>query len=86
MEAAVENEVNGIDAQCYGACVCGTCHVYVSEDWSSRVGVCSEWEREVLAGLPLSAENSRLSCQILMHDDLDGLTIYLPLFQGDGVT
>ena len=84
MEAAVANGVAGIEAQCYGACICGTCHVYVHEAWREKVGDRSEWEGEILAGLPLACENSRLSCQIPLREDLDGLIVLLPVFQGEG--
>lgn len=84
MEAAVANNVIGIEAQCYGACNCGTCHVYVDAAWIGHVGERSFWEGEVLDTLPLARGDSRLSCQILMRDELDGLTVHLPEYQGEG--
>jgi 2Fe-2S ferredoxin len=84
MEAAVANNVSGIEAQCYGACVCGTCHVYVDPLWAKRVGGPSDWEGQVLDTLPLLRENSRLSCQIPLREELDGLIVHLPKYQGEG--
>jgi ferredoxin, 2Fe-2S len=84
MEAAVANGVVGIEAQCYGACVCGTCHVYIEASWAERAGRGSDWEAEVLATLPLARSDSRLSCQIAMRDELSGLVVLLPEFQGLG--
>jgi 2Fe-2S ferredoxin len=81
MEAAVANNVHGIEAQCYGACNCGTCHVFVDPTWREKLGIMSEPERELLASLPLASEASRLSCQITLRDDLDGLVLHLPEYQ-----
>lgn len=78
MEAAVENEIQGIEAQCYGAGVCGTCHVYVDEAWLAATGEKSGWEQDMLAALPLARANSRLSCQIVLSDRIDGAQVYLP--------
>ena len=72
MEAAVENEVTGIEAQCYGAGVCGTCHVFVDKAWLGKTGQKSDWEQDMLDALPLSRPNSRLSCQIVLSDAIDG--------------
>jgi ferredoxin, 2Fe-2S len=82
MEAAVANDVRGIEAQCYGACNCGTCHVFVDPMWREKLGHMSEPERELLASLPFVNEASRLACQITLRDDLDGLVLRLPAFQG----
>ncbi len=78
MEAAVENEITGIEAQCYGAAVCGTCHVFVGEEWFERTGNKGEWEQAMLDALPLARANSRLSCQIVLSDRLDGAHFVLP--------
>ena len=78
MEAAVEHEVAGIEAQCYGAAVCGTCHVYVAEEWLEATGSKGEWEQAMLDALPLARPNSRLSCQIVLIDRLDGAEFVLP--------
>lgn len=78
MEAAVEKEVQGIEAQCYGAGVCGTCHVYVDEDWFALTGAKSDWEQDMLDALPLSRATSRLSCQIVLSQAIDGAHFTLP--------
>ena len=83
MEAAINAGVPGIEAECYGACNCGTCHVYVDSTWQSEVGKRGEWEGEVVATLSLARDNSRLSCQILMREALNGLVVRIPDFQGD---
>ena len=78
MEAAVENEISGIEAQCYGAAVCGTCHVYVEERWFEATGSKGEWEQAMLEALPLARPGSRLACQIVLSDQLDGAEFELP--------
>ncbi len=78
MEAAVENEITGIEAQCYGAAVCGTCHVYVGPQWLEAAGEKSEWEQAMLDALPLARAESRLSCQIVLSDRIDGAGFILP--------
>ena len=78
MEAAVEKEIQGIEAQCYGAGVCGTCHVYVEDEWFAATGAKSDWEQAMLDALPLSRPNSRLSCQITLSDAIDGARFGLP--------
>jgi 2Fe-2S ferredoxin len=83
MEAAIDNNIAGIEAECYGACNCGTCHVYVDAVWRDKVGAPNEWEGEVLSTLDLRRENSRLSCQISVRDDLNGLVVHLPARQGN---
>jgi len=82
MEAAIAANVPGIEAECYGACNCGTCHVFIDAQWLEAAGPRGEWEGEVLNTLPLVRDNSRLSCQVTMRDDLDGLTVRLPPYQG----
>ena len=82
MEAAIGANIGGIEAECYGASICGTCHVYVDPAWHAAVGPRNEWEGEVLETLPLQRENSRLSCQIIVRENLDGLVVHLPDFQG----
>jgi len=78
MEAAVEHEVTGIEAQCYGAGVCGTCHVIVTPEWFERTGAKSDWEQAMLDALPLARPTSRLSCQIVLSDHIDGAEFILP--------
>ncbi len=78
MEAAVKNMVPGIDADCGGACACATCHVYVEPDWLEAVGERSEMEEDMLDFAFDVRDSSRLSCQIKVSDDLDGLTVRVP--------
>lgn len=78
MEAAIKNDVPGIEAECGGACACATCHVYVDEAWREKVGEPSPMEEDMLDfGFDVRA-NSRLSCQIKVTDDLDGLVVSIP--------
>ncbi len=78
MEAAIRNDVAGIEAECGGACACATCHVYVEEAWREKVGGPSPMEEDMLDfGFDVK-ENSRLSCQIKVTDALDGLTVRVP--------
>ncbi len=82
MEAAVKNMVPGIDADCGGACACATCHVYVDEAWLDKVGKPEAMEESMLDFAAEPKSNSRLSCQISISDELDGLVVRLPEFQG----
>ena len=82
MEAAVRNSVPGIDADCGGACACATCHVYVDAAWVEKTGKPEAMEESMLDFAHEPKENSRLSCQINMTADLDGLIVRLPEFQG----
>jgi 2Fe-2S ferredoxin len=78
MEGAVKNNVPGIDADCGGACACATCHVYVDEAWTDKVGKPSAMEESMLDFAESVQPNSRLSCQIKVTDDLDGLMVTTP--------
>lgn len=78
MEGAVKNTIPGIDADCGGACACATCHVYVDEAWMGKVGKPESMEEDMLDFAFDVRENSRLSCQIKVSDELDGLRIILP--------
>ena len=82
METAIKNMVPGIDADCGGACACATCHVYVDPAWLEKVGKPEAMEESMLDFAAEPKENSRLSCQINMTDELDGLIVRLPEFQG----
>ena len=66
-----------IKAECGGACACATCHVYVDEDWLDKLHPMREEEEEMLDVAPDVQDNSRLSCQILMSEELDGLKVTL---------
>ncbi len=81
MQNAVDNAVPGIDADCGGACACGTCHCFVDEAWRAATGEASAMEEAMLGMRPDRAENSRLSCQIQVTDQLDGMVVRLPEFQ-----
>ena len=78
MEAAIKNMVPGIDADCGGACACATCHVYVDENWLEATGEREEMEEDMLDFAFDVRDNSRLSCQIKVSDDLDGLKVTVP--------
>jgi 2Fe-2S ferredoxin len=78
MEGAVKNNVPGIDADCGGACACATCHVYVDQPWMEKVGPSGEMERSMLDFANGVQPNSRLSCQIQVRSELDGLVVRLP--------
>ncbi|MEW6597770.1 MAG: 2Fe-2S iron-sulfur cluster-binding protein [Pseudomonadota bacterium] len=78
MEGAVKNNVPGIDADCGGACACATCHVYVDPEWLDKIGKPTAMEESMLDFAEAVFENSRLSCQIKVTDELDGLVVRLP--------
>ncbi len=81
MNAAIDNLVPGIDADCGGECSCATCHVLIADGWVEKAGQPSEQENSMLDLNPDRESNSRLSCQIEITDELDGLTVNLPEFQ-----
>jgi ferredoxin, 2Fe-2S len=78
MEGAVKNNIPGIDADCGGACACATCHVYVDDSWTGKTGAKSAMEESMLDFAENVADNSRLSCQIKVTDELDGLVVRMP--------
>lgn len=78
MEAAIQNMIPGIDADCGGACACATCHVYVAEEWVGKLSEKDDMEDSMLDFAESVQENSRLSCQILMTDELDGIVVTTP--------
>ncbi|MDO9707507.1 2Fe-2S iron-sulfur cluster-binding protein [Paracraurococcus lichenis] len=78
MRGAVDNGVPGIDADCGGECACATCHVFVEEPWLAKTGTPSEQEASMLSFAATAQPNSRLSCQITMTPELDGLVVRLP--------
>ena len=80
-EAAIQNDVEGIDAECGGGCSCATCHVYVADEWVERVGPAGDLEASMLEEVPNARANSRLSCQIKMTEALDGLVVTTPEHQ-----
>ncbi|KGF66696.1 2Fe-2S ferredoxin [Hoeflea sp. BAL378] len=78
MENAIRNSVPGIEAECGGACACATCHVYVDEQWSDVVGSPEPMEEDMLDFAFDVRPTSRLSCQIKVRDELDGLVVHVP--------
>ena len=78
MEGAVKNNISGIAADCGGACACATCHVYVDESWRERIGPSSSLEDSMLEFAQNSRPSSRLSCQVKITDEMDGLVVHLP--------
>jgi ferredoxin, 2Fe-2S len=78
MEGAVKHNIPGIDADCGGACACATCHVYVDPAWLGKTGEKSSMEESMLDFAEAVEDNSRLSCQIKVSDDLDGLVVRMP--------
>ena len=78
MEAAIKNAVPGIEAECGGACACATCHVYVDDAWSAATGKPAAMEEDMLDFAYDVRPNSRLSCQIKVRDELDGLVVTVP--------
>lgn len=82
MQAAVDNMIEGIIGECCGCCSCATCHCYVDESWFEKVGEPNEIEQGMLKFAQDLKTTSRLSCQILMTDELDGLVVHLPESQG----
>lgn len=81
MNAAVDNLVEGIDADCGGECNCATCHVYVDEAWMAKVGPTNDAEEAIMSLNPERKETSRLGCQIKLTEELDGLVVHIPEFQ-----
>lgn len=78
MEAAVQNMIPEIDADCGGACACATCHVYVADEWANKVSAKDDMEDSMLDFAEDVREHSRLSCQILMSKELDGIKVTTP--------
>ena len=81
MEGAVQNNIPRIDADCGGGMACATCHVYVKEDWFDIVNKKNEGEDDMLDQAFEPKKNSRLSCQITVSDEIDGLIVHLPTKQ-----
>tara|TARA_Y100000591_G_C21446825_1_gene504162 strand:- start:212 stop:532 length:321 start_codon:yes stop_codon:yes gene_type:complete len=78
MEGAIQNEIPGIDADCGGAMACATCHVYVQEKWFDKLPKIEDAEVDMLDMAFDPKKNSRLSCQLIITDDLDGLEVTTP--------
>ena len=78
MEGAVQNNVQGIDADCGGGMACATCHVYVEDSWFSKLLKAEDAEQDMIDMAYKPNKNSRLSCQIVVSDEIDGLTVTTP--------
>ena len=78
MEGAVQNNIPGIDADCGGSMACATCHVYVKEEWFNKLSKKEDGEEDMLDMAFEPKKNSRLSCQLMVSDQLDGLVVNLP--------
>ena len=78
MEGAIQNNIPGIDADCGGSMACATCHVYVKEEWFDKLPKKEDGEEDMLDMAFEPKPNSRLSCQIIVSDDLDGLEVNIP--------
>ena len=82
MEGAVQNDIPGIDADCGGGMACATCHIYVNEEWFDKILKKEDGEEDMLDMAFEPKKNSRLSCQIIVSDELDGLIVSTPSKQG----
>ena len=78
MEGAVSNNIPGIDADCGGGMACATCHVYVKDEWFNKINKKTDGEDDMLDQAYEPKKNSRLSCQIQVTDEIDGLEVHLP--------
>ena len=78
MEGAVQNNIPGIDADCGGGMACATCHVYVKEEWFNKLPKTEDAEQDMIDMAFEPKKNSRLSCQIIVTDELDGLVVTTP--------
>ncbi|MGB5335256.1 MAG: 2Fe-2S iron-sulfur cluster-binding protein [Woeseiaceae bacterium] len=77
MEGAINNDIDGIVAECGGACACATCHAYIDEKWLDKLPEMDDMEDSMLDAAFERKANSRLSCQIEVSDELDGLVVYV---------
>ena len=78
MEGAVQNNIPGIDADCGGGMACATCHVYVKDEWFDKINKKSEGEDDMIDQAYEPKKSSRLSCQIQVSSEIDGLEVHLP--------
>ena len=81
MEGAIQNDIPGIDADCGGSMACATCHVYVDEEWYDKLPKAVEAEIDMIDMAYEPKKNSRLSCQLIISDELDGLKVTTPAQQ-----
>ena len=78
MEGAVQNNIPGIDADCGGAMACATCHVCVEDSWLNKLPKAEDAEQDMIDMAYKPNKKSRLSCQIIVSDELNGLVVHLP--------
>ena len=78
MEGAIQNDIPGIDADCGGSRACATCHVYVDNEWYGKIPKAEEAEQDMIDMAFKPKKNSRLSCQIIVSDELNGLIVTTP--------
>ena len=81
MEGAIQNDITGIDADCGGSMACATCHVYIKDEWYDKLDEKSEGEDDMIDQAYEPKKNSRLSCQIIVSEELDGLVVTTPAKQ-----
>ena len=81
MEVAIQNNIPGIDADCGGGMACATCHVYVKEDWFNKLPKAEDAEQDMIDMAFEPKKNSRLSCQLIVSDELDGMVVTTPTKQ-----
>ena len=78
MTAAIDNGIDAIIAECGGACSCATCHCYIDEAWNDKLSPAEEIEKDMLECALDPKPTSRLSCQVTMTEELDGIVVHLP--------
>jgi len=78
MRTAIDNAIAGIEAECGGECACATCHVYIDPEWTAATGRPSEMEEDMLDFAYDARATSRLSCQISVTEEMDGLIVHVP--------
>ena len=78
MEGAIKNSIPGIDADCGGSCACATCHVYVDEIFLQKIPKAEEAEQDMLDFVQSADKSSRLSCQIIISNEIDGIIVRMP--------
>ena len=78
MEGAIQNNITGIDADCGGSMACATCHIYVAEHWFNKLDKAQDAEKDMIDMAYEPKKNSRLSCQLIATDELDGLVVTTP--------
>ena len=81
MEGAIQNDIPGIDADCGGSMACATCHVYVEDIWLDKIAKAEDAEVDMIDMAYEPKKNSRLSCQLIVSDELEGITVTTPAQQ-----